>query len=75
MLSPVTFIMFHRSIDVHLLNAHEGRRVWKRVWYASMMLFFVHQYNTSTWNAEADEVHSYNRESMGKTLEYSSSGE
>lgn len=31
--------MFHRSIDVPLLNAREGNRAWKRVWYVSAMFF------------------------------------
>ena len=37
--SADTIIMFHRSIDVPLLNAREGNRAWKRVWYASALFF------------------------------------
>lgn len=39
MLLTVTFIMFHRSIDIPLLNAREGHGTWKRVWYASAVFF------------------------------------
>lgn len=31
--------MFHRSIDVPLLNAREGHKAWKIVWYASALFF------------------------------------
>lgn len=31
--------MFHRSVDLPLLNARESQGRWKRVWYASAMLF------------------------------------
>lgn len=41
MSSSDTFIMFHRSIDVPLLNAREGNNAtWKRVWYASALFFW-----------------------------------
>lgn len=31
--------MFHRSVDLPLLNARESQGTWKRVWYASALLF------------------------------------
>ena len=31
--------MFHRSVDLPLLNARESQGRWKRVWYASALLF------------------------------------
>lgn len=31
--------MFHRSVDLPLLNARESQGTWKRVWYVSALLF------------------------------------